>query len=146
MKIKTTKQMRLDELIRYIYENGIVDEIYKSDSLGFEVLVNLASAVKIDAKSEIGICVHKEILFTVQVEEEVTEKTVFDKLLFTYKNPSGCIRTACYEDSSMDDINKKFDVVGLRSVLIVHDNGLTTEIWNAVDGFLDDVVKDKDNA
>ncbi|GAB3065451.1 hypothetical protein ACFOU0_12330 [Salinicoccus sesuvii] len=140
MKIKTTKHMRLDELIKYIFDNDIRNTGFESSN-GVEITVGSDGIFEF-----LDMNYAKDDLFTVQVEEEVTEKTVFDKLLFTYKNPSGCIRTACYEDSSMDDINKKFDVVGLRSLLIVHDNGLTTEIWNAVDGFLDDVVKDKDNA
>ena len=77
--IKTTKQMRLDELIKYVWENGINNEDYYSD-LGNHVSVGVQTLLWTN-----GI-IGKNDTFTVEIEEPITEDTVFDNLIEVTKN------------------------------------------------------------
>ena len=64
--ITKTKQMRLDELIKYGFENNIKNKVYRSDN---------GKSVRFDSGWDIG----SEDLFTVEVEEEITEDTEFEQ-------------------------------------------------------------------
>lgn len=81
--IKTTKQMRLDELIKYVWDNGIKSKqeliTYKS---------NLNTVVTIDLSGQIAIygAHFGNEIFTVEVEELITEDTVFDTLVDVNNN------------------------------------------------------------
>ena len=73
--IKTTKYMRLDELIKHVWDNAIRDKSFVS---------NNASIVKFDCYGGIKLendYVRKDTIFEVEVEEEITEDTVFDNLI-----------------------------------------------------------------
>ena len=71
--ITKTKQMRLDELIKYGFENNIKNKVYRSDN---------GKSVRFDSGWDIG----SEDLFTVEVEEEITEDTEFEKFVVIFKN------------------------------------------------------------
>lgn len=66
MKVK--KNMSLDELIKYVWENGINNEYYYSD-LGNHVSVGVQTLLWTN-----GV-IGKNDTFTVEVEEEITEDT-----------------------------------------------------------------------
>ena len=84
-KIKTTKQMRLDELIKYIRDNRVREKTFRTDEHGNA----LSNALKVDEDGLIETYfpnMHINNSFTVEVEEEVTEDTVFDTLVDVNNN------------------------------------------------------------
>lgn len=77
--IKVKKKMRLDELIKYIFDNGIEDTKYlTSRGPHFE-----ECEVRISGHGNIKLSgyINKNTTFTVEVEEEITRKTVFEHLV-----------------------------------------------------------------
>lgn len=78
--IKTTKHMRLDELIKYVWENDITDEKYESSTKTYKSV----SFRDDNYMSNNGYVIGKDDLFTVEVEEEITEDTKFDTLVSVY--------------------------------------------------------------
>lgn len=70
--IKKNVQMRLDELIKYAFENNVKNKRYRSDN---------GKSVRFETGWDIG----SEDLFTVEIEEEITGDTVFELLVEIYK-------------------------------------------------------------
>ena len=73
--IKTTKHMRLDELIKHIFEEKI-----KADKNLIKYQSNFYTVVEVDMSGQIAIYGRHfgNELFTVEVEEEITEDTELD--------------------------------------------------------------------
>ena len=74
VKIKREVKKNLPQLIEWAWDNGIKNERYKcSDSIPYEyVWINGSSDIEFDD----DMCISKNDLFTVEVEEEITEDTV----------------------------------------------------------------------
>lgn len=80
-KLKVKKQLRLDQLIKHIFDNNIRNERYRdnedvnivvSDSSGYIYFINrVCSTDMIDRKK----------VFEIEVEEKITEDTIFDYLI-----------------------------------------------------------------
>lgn len=81
--IKTTKQLRLDELIKHIFENSI-----KADKNLIKYHSNFDTVVEVDMSGQIAIYGrhYGNELFTVEVEEEITEDTVFEQCVTLLNN------------------------------------------------------------
>ena len=88
-KIKTTKQMRLDELIKYVWDN---DNVFKGEgqicfevdgqkNQGFVCFEN-----NMGASFSTSRYIELDETFTVEIEEPITEDTVFDNLIEVTKN------------------------------------------------------------
>ena len=77
MKVK--KNMSLDELIKYVWENGINNEDYYSD-LGNHVSVGVQTLLWTN-----GI-IGKNDTFTVEVEEEINNTTIFKSVVGVLNN------------------------------------------------------------
>ena len=78
-KIKTTKQMRLDELIKYIRDNRVREKTFRTDEHGNA----LSNALKVDVDGLIETYfpnMHINNSFTVEVEEEIDYGTVFEEV------------------------------------------------------------------
>ena len=78
-KIKTTKQMRLDELIKYIRDNRVREKTFRTDEHGNA----LSNALKVDEDGLIETYfpnMHLNNSFTVEVEEEIDYGTVFEEV------------------------------------------------------------------
>lgn len=75
--IKKSVQLRLDELIKYIFDSGIEDKTY-----GVTVFDN-TSEVRISGAGNIKLSgyINKNTTFTVEVEEEITKDTKFTWLV-----------------------------------------------------------------
>lgn len=71
--VKVKKQLRLNELIKYVWENGIDNENYYSD-LGNHVSVGVQSLLWTNS------AISKNDTFTVEVEEEIDYDTVFEEV------------------------------------------------------------------
>ena len=77
--IKTTKQMRLDELIKYIRDNRVREKTFRTDEHGNA----LSNALKVDVDGLIETYfpnMHINNSFTVEVEEEIDYGTVFEEV------------------------------------------------------------------
>ena len=77
--IKTTKQMRLDELIKYIRDNRVREKTFRTDEHGNA----LSNALKVDEDGLIETYfpnMHINNSFTVEVEEEIDYGTVFEEV------------------------------------------------------------------
>ena len=72
--IKKNVQLRLDELIKYAWENDIRNKSYRSDNGQF---VKFKENGRFISAWGIG----SDDLFTVEIEEEITEDTIFDYLI-----------------------------------------------------------------
>ena len=78
-KIKTKKQMRLDELIKYVWDSGITNEYFYA---GFDKSLLVNELGKIEPKAHFSA----GDVFTVEIEEPITKNTVFDNLIEVTKN------------------------------------------------------------
>ena len=77
--IKTTKQMRLDELIKHIRDNRVREKTFRTD----EHSNALSNALKVDEDGLIETYfpnMHINNYFTVEVEEEIDYGTVFEEV------------------------------------------------------------------
>ena len=89
--IKTTKQMRLDELIKYIFENDVRDVSFSSH-LKLEPYYEFKNKVYVHHNGSISLGlggtnrISKEDLYTVEIEEPITEDTVIETLVEIQKN------------------------------------------------------------
>ena len=79
--IKTTKQMRLDELIKYVWDNGITNTTFKS---------NYSAIVRINEHGDVRTpyMIHRNDLFTVEIEEPIADTTRFKMLVEIDKHNS----------------------------------------------------------
>lgn len=101
--IKTTKQLRLDELIKYVWDNALYPSHFENDE-GFRIYFDSIAGIKL-----VNDYVHTDAtLFTVEIEEEITENTKFDTLVSTYP-PLG------YSDESFVDVYTNQTINGVIS-------------------------------
>ena len=104
--IKRTKQMRLDELIKYVWENSISDKEFKSETNPHVIVYVTQDNNVLDNGYSIG----ENDLFPVEIEEEITEDTEFESVLTVLR-----------------------DNFGLTS--ISHNTSLTTSIKKTIENF-----------
>ena len=84
-KIKTTKQMRLDELIKYIRDNRVREKTFRTDEHGNA----LSNALKVDEDGLIETYfpnMHLNNSFTLEVEEEINNTTIFKSVVGVLNN------------------------------------------------------------
>ena len=77
--IKVKKQLRLDELIKYIRDNRVREKTFRTDEHGNA----LSNALKVDVDGLIETYfpnMHINNSFTVEVEEEIDYDTVFEEV------------------------------------------------------------------
>ena len=77
--IKIKKQMRLDELIKYIRDNRVREKTFRTDEHGNA----LSNALKVDEDGLIETYfpnMHLNNSFTLEVEEEIDYGTVFEEV------------------------------------------------------------------
>ncbi|MES3704039.1 hypothetical protein ABFV70_11510 [Staphylococcus arlettae] len=106
MKIKTKKTMNLPQLIEWAWDNDVKNERFvRTNANPFEyVWINESSDIELDEDMRIS----KHDTFTVETFEEITEDTVFEKLLEI--RGSGTIYPHYLEaiNDEMDDFSKEF--------------------------------------
>lgn len=73
--IKTTKQMRLDELIKYVWDNQLYPETFKSNFNDFAHFDKTGKYKLIDQRG-----INQATKFAVEVEEEIDYGTVFEEV------------------------------------------------------------------
>ena len=117
MKIKTKKQLNLPQLIEWAIENEIKDKMFLTESaycVGFDkhgfIYFNSTNCMPLDQ------------LFTVEVEEEVTEDTRLDKLVVRYRNDDIYI----FPQERINDFKNDSSIVAFY---IPNDDLTLTLIW-----------------
>lgn len=75
--VKVKKQLRLDELIKYVRDNHLYPETFKSNFNDFAHFDKTGKYQLIEQKA-----LNQAVKFTVEVEEEITEDTEFEALVF----------------------------------------------------------------
>lgn len=96
--IKRTKQMRLDGLIKYVWDNDIKNLTIKNLD---GVLVNFLE----DGRFESEWCISQDDLFEVEIEEEITEDTELGLLVEIAKNDKKHLSFTHYNFSLNQVIN-----------------------------------------
>ena len=79
--IKIKKQMRLDELIKYVWDNSVNEKRVFLGNHGQRVVFD-----NVGGFYPSGYAYSPDSTFTVEIEEPITEDTVFDNLIEVTKN------------------------------------------------------------
>ena len=96
--IKTTKQLRLDELLKLCWDNHITSGIYNSNK---KSLVKVLDSYKVIVLG----CVSATDIFEVTYEEEITEDTEFELLVGVYfYDDVGRYNASTFYNRSIDDV------------------------------------------
>lgn len=98
MKIKKKVEMNLHELIKWAWDEDNSGDFI--GSYGGEVYIDLGGTV-----DTLRVVDNMDI-FTVDVEEEVTEKTNIPNLLEVYKNDFGNLGAQLHQDKTIKDVLK----------------------------------------
>ena len=122
--ISKTKQMRLDELIRYVWDN--LDDLFN----GYGAMLFYSRDDKGVTFDEAGLVecddgVDKDDLFEVEIEEEITEDTEFELIIELFKKDEEYFATEYYSLSLNQILNCK-----THSVYALIDDKLEL-IWEA---------------
>ena len=123
MKIKTKKQLTLPQLIEYIFANNLKHKWKDSDNTGGYI------HVYDDGKISVDKCTVDSI-FTVEVEEEITEDTRLDELVIRYRNDDIYI----FPQERINDFKNDSSIVAFY---IPNDDFTLTLIWTQEKGLVE---------
>ena len=121
-KIKTTKQMRLDELIKYVWDNNnlfkgegqICFEVDGQKNQGFVCFEN-----NMGASFSTSRYIELDETFTVEIEEPITEYTVFKCLLEIIDGELVYIRNKkTIKESVKDDTDRFYALIDGKLQLV----------------------------
>lgn len=117
-RITKTKQMRLDELIKYIFENNIKNKCFCSEQ---------KKTLEVDIYGKIIPRAHfnKNSIFPVEIEEEITEDTEFEQGVVVLKY--GAIIT--FSKSSFGYLKQRY--AGQQFKIYVFIDGGLELIWES---------------
>lgn len=119
-KIKRKVEMTLPELIEWAWENEVSDKAFYSNLDGGSVYFDKIQNLSIE--HEIAI----NETFTVEVEEEIDEDTVFPVLVKTLKNVVEETKVVTYYNASIEFSKSKNETISYH---ILNDDGTMTLIW-----------------
>lgn len=126
MKIKVKKEMRLDELIKWARSNP---ELSKGKN--FFTTGNGDGIVRFQKDTNectTSVCVPLDAPFEVEVEEEITEETKFDRLFEVYEFRERAYMSALHTNTSIKERleNTSFPT---KAFYILNDDLTMTLIW-----------------
>ncbi|MDH9161278.1 hypothetical protein PYL56_07845 [Staphylococcus succinus] len=124
MKIKTKKQLNLPQLIEWAWDNPELSQYKMFEKIG-ATMRDYVSFNNEENGVRLNGTVKPTDLFTVEVEEEITEDTVIPKLVEIYKDFLGGTEILKHEYKS---INKVKDEEALY-FYILNDDLTITLIW-----------------
>ncbi|KYH14901.1 hypothetical protein [Staphylococcus kloosii] len=124
MKIKQQKQLNLPQLIEWAWENDIKHRVFESNPNFDGVTYRLGFDKGGDLYFEESLA--PALLFTVEVEEEITENTVIPKILEVYQDASSNLGVDIHVSRTINSVIEDAEVVTLH---IVNDDGTHTLIW-----------------
>ncbi|MDQ7229961.1 hypothetical protein [Staphylococcus haemolyticus] len=119
-KIKRNVEMTLPELIEWGWENEVSDKAFYSNLDGGSVYFDKIQNLSIE--HEIAI----NETFTVEIEEEIDEDTVFPVLVKTLKNVVEETKVVTYYNASIEFSKSKNETISYH---ILNDDGTMTLIW-----------------
>ena len=133
MKIKQKKQLNLPQLIEYVWENDMIDLSFRgNDKKG------RTASVSIDENGEFTSDwrISKDQIFTIEVEEEITEDTKIPKLMTTFKKTTleggiGYQRVRIDENYPIKLMLNRTESHGepVEALHIVNDDSTHTLLW-----------------
>lgn len=141
MKIKQKKELNLPQLIEWGFNNPelVKGKLYltkEHDEYSPYVQFSVDGYGVRTSQS-----INNKDTFTVEVEEEVTEDTVFNYLLLTYKKDNDKIETHWYEDKCKKSVLSQSDslmyVSEQLSITYFDDKGIPHLIWTHDKGLVD---------
>ena len=126
MKIKIEKEMRLDELIKWARENPELSQgknfFAKSHEIEDVCFTNGTNKLFTTVSAPV------DIPYVVEVEEEVTEETKFDRLFELYEVPRGDCNSISYANTSIKErLNDRYLIP--KAYYILNDDLTMTLIW-----------------
>lgn len=128
MKIKRERKVRLDELLKYVWDNGITDK-YFCDEIGNDLYIN------VDGEIQEAEYIHKNDRFKITEEVEITEDTKIPLIVAMNRNIVD--RYADWSIQDLLDRDKKFGM-DYKNIYILNDNGSIGElIWSKERGLVD---------
>lgn len=130
--IKTKKEMNLPELIEWLLKSGHRNYIANSD-MGNKVRLSRYGALQFSNGT-----FFPEETFTVEVEEEITEDTVFDNLieineLIDFKKEGLLGGVRLYKNSSINQVENDKSV----AYYIMNDDLEMTLVWKRKEGMVE---------
>ncbi|MDU1484827.1 putative phage PVL protein [Staphylococcus aureus] len=127
MKIKVKKEMRLDELIKWAWDNpGLATgKIFFSTGFSDGFVRFHPNTNKCSTSSFIPI----DIPFIVDIEKEVTEETKFDRLLEVYEIQEGVYKSALHKGISLNERFEDDNIFPTKAFYILNDDMTMTLIW-----------------
>ncbi|EKO8622930.1 hypothetical protein P1M60_002008 [Staphylococcus pseudintermedius] len=123
MKIKLTKEFKLLELFEYIKKNEIADKVFFDNKGKGKVVVG-------DDRYLYMTDLNLTDTFTVEVEEEITERTIIPNLLEVYEYDRNLVLEVRKNKSIKDLLDSDdYDGVTIKAFHIINDDGTHTLIW-----------------
>lgn len=119
--IKTKKQMRLDELIKYIYNENIESKTFTDLKNEVEVSTNIFGSVSITNNNNSKLFVSHNRLFTVEIEEPIKDVTLLKEVVYVHDNEA---------------LIKDYDT-SIDEILSRHHKGSVSEIHALINGRLE---------
>ena len=121
--IKTTKQMRLDELLKYVWDNGITNRKFQGNYFK-HVEINEVGEVRLFMQETPIFSFDKHNTFTVEIEEPITEDTVFKCLLEIIDGELVYIRNKkTIKESVKDDTDRFYALIDGKLQLVWERDG-----------------------
>ena len=105
MKIKTKKEMNLPELIEWGFENDVTNTWYRASNVEEYILEVFFDATGLPQFSN---TVNKNDTFTVEVEEPITENTVFELMIEIIDGYQNCLWERASVEDWKDEDSKEF--------------------------------------
>ncbi|HHW5085925.1 TPA: hypothetical protein ACU2IW_002698, partial [Staphylococcus aureus] len=129
MKIKVKKEMRLDELIKWAWENPEL-ATGKNFYPQVESDINYACFSLYDGRN----CITKGFIsaddtFEVEVEEEITEDTKFDRLFEVFEVSEGEYNPTSNRNTSINESLNDDRCFPIKAFYILNDDLTLTLIW-----------------
>ncbi|TDM47768.1 hypothetical protein ETI08_01140 [Macrococcoides goetzii] len=130
MKIKRERQVRLDELLKYVWDNDINDTQFESDN---------NSWVRVDEYGDVVdvYSIEKSDLFTITEEVEITEETKMKRLVCVHSHTNNI---SCYNDVSIEKALHlaSFNKLTFKQIYLQYPDGSIGElIWTKECGLVD---------
>lgn len=114
--IKRTKQLKLDELIKYCRDNGIKNKSFytvKKEDIGLNEhgkLIRVPKEVKFDNNGRIILWGYLDLeeLFEIEVKEKITKDTEFESTVTVLRNKFG-LNCISYNNNLTTNIKKTIE-------------------------------------
>ena len=120
--VKVKKQLRLDELIKYVWDNHLYPETFKSNFNDFAHFDKTGKYQLIDQRG-----INQATKFTVEVEEEINNTTIFKSVVGVLNNDEIMLTNM---HTTIEGIQDKYG--SMKEIHAVIDGKLQL-IWEAKD-------------